>query len=77
MMMSPIYYVIIIAISIIALAGTLMVAKQMTKEEKELTSEDEIESLKNDGKNSSIPLLSIIYAITAVITVILVWIFIF
>ncbi|MGI8314770.1 hypothetical protein [Halobacillus mangrovi] len=76
-MMSPIYYVIIIAISIIALAGTLMVAKQMTKEEKELTSEDEIESLKNDGKNSSIPLLSIIYAITAVITVILVWIFIF
>ncbi|ARI79254.1 hypothetical protein HM131_17035 [Halobacillus mangrovi] len=75
--MSPIYYVIIIAISVIALTGTLMVAKQMTKVEKELTSEDEIESLKNDGKNSSIPLLSIIYAITAVITVILVWIFIF
>jgi hypothetical protein len=75
--MNSIYYVLIITISVIALVGTLMVAKQMTNEEKNLSSEDELESLKSDGKNSSIPLLSIIYSITFVITVILVWIFIF
>ncbi|RWZ58107.1 hypothetical protein EQV77_10000 [Halobacillus fulvus] len=75
--MYSIYYIIIAAVSIIALVGTLAIAKEMTKKEKEPSGKDDVEHLKQDGKGSSIPMLTVIYSITFVITVILCAIFIF
>ncbi|MGP4077903.1 hypothetical protein [Halobacillus sp. K22] len=74
--MYPIYYTVVIVVSIIALVSTIVIAKEMTKQEKESSSKNETESLKNETKNSSIPMLTVIYSITFVLTIILVWIFI-
>ncbi|MBH0231258.1 hypothetical protein [Halobacillus yeomjeoni] len=75
--MYPFYYAVVILVSIVALISTIVIARDMTKKEKEHNAEEDLESLKADGKNSSIPLLTTIYAITFAITIILVWIFIF
>lgn len=75
--MYPIYYTIIIAVSLLALVGTLVIAKGLSKSEKDAHQADEIESYKNGTQSSSIPLLSVIYSVTFVLTIILVWIFIF
>ncbi|ASF38315.1 hypothetical protein CEH05_03965 [Halobacillus halophilus] len=74
--MYPIYYAVVIIVSIIALVSTIMIAKEMTKQEKKSSSKNEIDSLKNETKNSSIPMLTVIYSITFVLSIILIWIFI-
>ncbi|WP_173917338.1 hypothetical protein [Halobacillus sp. Marseille-Q1614] len=78
--MYPVYYVAAIMLCLIALIGTIKVAKDMTaKEKEENTGEAELNSLKEEktGADASIRRLTIIYAITFVITILLVWIFIF
>ncbi|WP_101846040.1 hypothetical protein [Halobacillus sp. Marseille-P3879] len=78
--MYPIYYVIIIAVCIIAGIGTVQIAREMTKREKEDdTPEADLTRLKAERpvKDSSIRLLTTIYTITFVITILLIWIFIF
>ncbi|MBN8235913.1 hypothetical protein JF544_11670 [Halobacillus kuroshimensis] len=76
--MYPLYYAIIIVLSITALVGTVVIAKNMDKSENQLSPEEDLQHLKSDNKDQgSIPLLSTIYAITFVITIILIWIFIF
>lgn len=76
--MYPLYYAIIIVLSVIALISTIVIAKNMDKSENQLTPEEDLQHLKSDKNDQgSIPLLSTIYAVTFTITVILVWIFIF
>ncbi|MCA1022275.1 hypothetical protein GLW04_15730 [Halobacillus litoralis] len=76
--MYPLYYAIIIVLSVIALISTIVIAKNMDKSENQLSPEEDLQHLKSDKNDQgSIPLLSAIYAVTFVITVILVWIFIF
>ncbi|WFT75768.1 hypothetical protein [Halobacillus naozhouensis] len=76
--MYPIYYFIAIVVSLIALVGTLYVARDMIKKEKEdSSSEEELASLKKEGKSSSITTLTTIYTITFIIAIVLIWIFIF
>ncbi|WP_082235108.1 hypothetical protein [Halobacillus massiliensis] len=78
--MYPIYYAVAIIVCIIAFVGTIKVAKELTAKEKEQdTEEAELNSLKEEktGTDSSIRRLTIMYAVTFVITILLVWIFIF
>ncbi|MYL30191.1 hypothetical protein GLW03_10200 [Halobacillus halophilus] len=76
--MYPLYYAIIIVLSVIALISTIVIAKNMDKSENQLSPEEDLQHLKSDKNDQgSIPLLSAIYAVTFAITVILVWIFIF
>ncbi|SIS49057.1 hypothetical protein [Salimicrobium flavidum] len=76
--MYPLYYTIAIIICIIALVGTISIGRNLIKQEKVANSSEELDSLKTDStKNSSFRRLGIIYAITLVITVALLWIFVF
>jgi hypothetical protein len=71
--MYPIYYGVVIIVSVIALLSTVVIAKRVSKQE----AEDDIKQLKSEKhKFNSIPLLTTIYAITFVITIVLVGIFI-
>lgn len=71
--MYPIYYGIVIIVSVVALLSTVVIAKRVSKQE----AEDDIKQLKSEKhKFNSIPLLTTIYAITFVITIVLVGIFI-
>ncbi|GEN53594.1 hypothetical protein [Halobacillus faecis] len=76
--MYPIYYGLAIIASLAALIGTIVIAKNVNKPENTSSPEDDAKQLKNAGSDTgSIPLLTTIYAITFVITAILMWIFIF
>lgn len=76
--MYPFYYGVAIFVSVVALISTIVIAKNVTKQENTGAPEDDVKQLKSeDNESGSIPLLSTIYAITFLITVILVWIFIF
>ncbi|MCP3029120.1 hypothetical protein [Halobacillus sp. A5] len=78
--MYPLYYAIVILVCVIALIGTIQVAREMTKRERDESSpEADLTSLKKDRpvKDSSVRLLTRIYAIAFIITIVLVWIFIF
>ena len=76
--MYTLYYTIAIIISLFALIATISIGRNMMKQEKTQDSEDELESLKTEAtQNTSIRRLSIIYAITFVITIALLWIFVF
>lgn len=76
--MYPFYYAIAIIISIIALVATISIGRNLIKQEKSADSSEELDSLKTDSNgNSSFRRLSIIYAITLVITIALLWIFVF
>ncbi|MFC7322800.1 hypothetical protein [Halobacillus campisalis] len=78
--MYPIYYAIIIIVCLIALFGTIKVARDLVKQEKEDDSTtDELTSLKEDRpvRDSSVRLLTMIYTITFIISIILMWIFVF
>ncbi|WP_411788652.1 hypothetical protein [Halobacillus rhizosphaerae] len=70
------YYLIIVGICIVALAGTLMIARTVSKKEPQ-SQEEDLKSLKEAENNSSIPMLTIIYLITFLIIILLVWIYIF
>ncbi|SDJ50218.1 hypothetical protein [Salimicrobium halophilum] len=76
--MYPLYYTIAIIISLFALIATISIGRNMMKQEQTQDSEEELESLKTEpAKNTSIRLLSVIYTITFVITIALLWIFVF
>ncbi|MCP3030130.1 hypothetical protein LF817_02110 [Halobacillus sp. A1] len=78
--MYPIYYAIIIIVCLIALFGTINVARDLVRQEKEDDSTtDELTSLKEDRpvRDSSVRLLTMIYTITFIISIILMWIFVF
>ncbi|MFG6149868.1 hypothetical protein [Halobacillus sp. B23F22_1] len=78
--MYPLYYAIIVLVCIIASIGTIQVAREMSKREKDESSpEADLTSLKQERpvKDSSVRLLTWIYAITFIITILLIWIFIF
>ncbi|CDQ20511.1 hypothetical protein SAMN05192559_105224 [Halobacillus karajensis] len=75
--MYPLYYVLVTIASIIALVGTIVIARNVMKPENTTSAEDDAKQLKDDHNNSgSIPLLTTIYVITFAVTLILVWIFI-
>ncbi|GGF25233.1 hypothetical protein GCM10010954_25140 [Halobacillus andaensis] len=78
--MYPLYYAIIVLVCIIASIGTIQVAREMSKREKDENSpEADLTSLKQERpvKDSSVRLLTWIYTITFIITILLIWIFIF
>ncbi|SFK20442.1 hypothetical protein SAMN04487936_10920 [Halobacillus dabanensis] len=76
--MYPIYYGIVIIVSIAALLSTIVIAKGVSKQDNTISAEDDIKKLKSDeNRSNSIPLLTTIYSITFAITIILVGIFIF
>ncbi len=76
--MYPVYYGAAILLSIAALIGTIVIAKNMNKEENQQSPKDDAEKLKGEKSNiNSIPLLSTIYAVTFGVTIVLVWVFIF
>ncbi|MGP4060751.1 hypothetical protein [Halobacillus sp. H74] len=75
--MYPIYYIVVILVSIIALISTIVIAKNIGKDDQS-SPDQELELLKSESKSSnSIPMLTTIYTITFVLTIILIWIFIF
>ncbi|MBA2176385.1 hypothetical protein H0266_15920 [Halobacillus locisalis] len=74
--MYPVYYGIIIAVSLIALISTISIARNQSKNEASSTKED-TENLMSKNKGSSIPLLTTIYSIFFAVTIILIAIFIF
>lgn len=76
--MYPLYYTIAIIICVFALVATISIGRNMIKDENTPDSDAELESLKTEPpKNTSIRLLSIIYLITFVIIIALLWIFVF
>lgn len=76
--MYPIYYGIVIIVSIVALLSTIVIAKNVSKQENTTSPEDDLKQLKSEKNTfNSIPLLTTIYAITFVITIVLVGIYIF
>lgn len=76
--MYPIYYGIVIIVSIAALLSTIVIAKGVSKQENTISAEDDTKKLKSDkNRSNSIPLLTTIYAITFAVTIVLVGIFIF
>ncbi|WP_281974921.1 hypothetical protein [Halobacillus litoralis] len=76
--MYPIYYIVVILVSIIALISTIVIAKNIGKDDPESSPDQELELLKSESKSSnSIPMLTTIYTITFVLVIILMWIFIF
>ncbi|QAS51993.1 hypothetical protein [Halobacillus litoralis] len=76
--MYPIYYIVVILVSIIALISTIVIAKNISKDDQESSPDQELELLKSESKSSnSIPMLTTIYTITFVLVIILMWIFIF
>lgn len=76
--MYPFYYAIAIIISIIALVATISIGRNLIKQEKSADSSEELDSLKTDSTgNASFRRLGVIYAITLVITIALLWIFVF
>ncbi|UOQ43904.1 hypothetical protein MUN89_18840 [Halobacillus salinarum] len=74
--MNSIYYLIIAILCAAALIGTLWIARRVLNRE-EKSKEEEVKSLVEADKHSSIPLLTLIYAITFLIIVILFWVFVF
>ncbi len=76
--MYAIYIALIIVISVIALLGTIYAGRQSNKNvEGDTVDSDLSQSVKYENKRSSIKLLSIIYGITFLITVVIIAIIIF
>lgn len=75
--MYPVYYGIIIAVSLIALIGTITIARNQSKNEEASSTKQDTENLMSKNKGSSIPLLTTIYSIFFAVTIILIAIFIF
>lgn len=75
--MYGIYIALIIVISIIALLGTIYAGRQSNNDEGQSVNSDLSPSVKYDRKRSSIKLLSIIYGITFLITIVIIVIILF
>ncbi|AKG05143.1 MULTISPECIES: hypothetical protein [Salimicrobium] len=75
--MYPLYYTAAIIMTAVALGATIYIGKNLNKQEHSADSDEELASLKSDSRDtSSFRRLSIIYVITFVITLALIWIFI-